>query len=89
MKYHPILFAQDDLKKCRILGHGQKEGEDDIKKAKKRQAMMDNIGVLVATVIMVVLALVIILLKVGVEELIRFESGSCQQKSGNQGNFSV
>ena len=35
--------------------------------------MMDNIGVLVATVIMVVLALVIILLKVESEEIVKYE----------------
>ena len=35
--------------------------------------MMDNIGVLVATVIMVVLALVIILLKVESEEIVKHE----------------
>ena len=62
---------------------GQRELEDDFKKAKKRfplllsfvintqsltfiprQAMMDNIGVLVATVIMVLMALTIVTLKV-------------------------
>ena len=36
---------------------------------------MDNIGVLVATVIMVVLALVIILLKVESEEIVKGKSG--------------
>ena len=50
-------------------GRGPREGEDDLKKAKRRQAMIDNIGVAVATLIMVVLALVIILLKVRIMEM--------------------
>ena len=47
-------------------GRTQKEQEEDLKKIKKKQAMLDNIGVVVATVIMVVMALTIVLLKVKV-----------------------
>ena len=59
------------MEKCGILGQEQKEVEDDIKKAKKRQAMLDNIGVAVATIIMVVMALAIILLKVRNKQISR------------------
>ena len=38
--------------------------EDELKKAKKRQAMLDNIGVVVATLIMVIMALTIVSIKV-------------------------
>ena len=50
----------------RTGGRTQKEQEEDLKKIKKKQAMLDNIGVMVATVIMVVMALTIVLLKVKV-----------------------
>ena len=50
----------------RTGGRTQKEQEEDLKKLKKKQAMLDNIGVVVATVIMVVMALTIVLLKVKV-----------------------
>ena len=43
---------------------------------------MDNIGVLVATVIMVVLALVIILLKVESEEIVKYEVEERKRFSG-------
>ena len=56
---------QEESEKHGILGQTQREGgEDDLKKAKRRQAMYDNIGVVVATLIMVVMALLIILFKV-------------------------
>ena len=77
-----IYFQEDEDETdfdCR-RSKGQRELEDDFKKAKKRcpqslsliviphshlrQAMLDNIGVLVATVIMVLMALTIVTLKV-------------------------
>ena len=59
-----ILPDQEESEKQGLSSQGQREGEDEIKKAKRRQAMLDNIGVVVATLIMVVMALVIIFFKV-------------------------
>ena len=58
-----ILPDQEESEKLGLSSQGR-EGEDEIKKAKRRQAMLDNIGVVVATLIMVVMALVIIFFKV-------------------------
>ena len=78
--YFPI---QDESEYIGRKSKGQKELEEELKKAKKRlplkklmtdicivyvmnfrQIMLDNIGVVVATVIMVVLAFTIVTLKV-------------------------
>ena len=39
-KFKLIFPNQEESEKYGILGQGQREGEDDLKKAKRRQAML-------------------------------------------------
>ena len=55
---------QDDSEFVGRRSKGQIQLEDELKKAKKRQAMLDNVGVFVATIIMVIMALTIVSIKV-------------------------